>query len=49
MSAGALAFMLGSWSCVLGLMGWAFWRILKPRPVPLTDTERNGTAGSAVR
>ena len=35
MTTGSLLFMLGSWACVLGLMGWAFWRILKnPRQSP---------------
>lgn len=32
MTTGALAFMLISWSCVLGLTAWAFWRILRAGP-----------------
>ncbi|HEV2147204.1 MAG TPA: hypothetical protein VGR37_07360 [Longimicrobiaceae bacterium] len=31
MSGGALAFMLLSWSFVLGLVGWSFARILRGR------------------
>lgn len=29
MSVGALLFMLGAWTCVLGLTFWAFRRLLK--------------------
>lgn len=29
MTAGALVFMLLSWTFVLGLTSWAFWRILR--------------------
>lgn len=29
MTTGALIFMLLSWSFVLGLTGWSFWRILR--------------------
>lgn len=29
MDPGALAFLLVSWACVLGLTGWAFARILR--------------------
>ena len=29
MTTGALLFMLGSWTFVLGLAGWSYWRILK--------------------
>ena len=32
MTTGALLFMLGSWSCALGLTAWSFWRILKTPP-----------------
>lgn len=32
MTTGALLFMLGSWAFVLGLAGWAYWKILKRRP-----------------
>jgi len=31
MTATALGFMLVSWSFVLGLMLWSFWRILRKR------------------
>ena len=31
MTTGALLFLIGSWSFVLGLMGWSFWRILRPK------------------
>jgi hypothetical protein len=31
MSAGAMAFMAFSWTFVLGLTGWSFWRILRKR------------------
>jgi hypothetical protein len=29
MTTGAIAFWLGSWAFVLGLTGWAFYRVLK--------------------
>jgi hypothetical protein len=31
MTAGALAFMIVSWACVLGLAGWAYSRVLRGR------------------
>ena len=34
MSPGALLFMLASWTFVLGLTFWSFWRILRtPKPL----------------
>lgn len=31
MSTGALLFLIGSWSAVLGLMGWSYWRVLRSK------------------
>jgi hypothetical protein len=31
MTAGALAFLIGSWTAVLGLAIWSYGRILRPR------------------
>lgn len=37
MNPGALAFMLLAWTCVLGLAGWCYYRLL--RTDPASDTE----------
>ena len=34
MSVGAIIFMLASWTGVLGLTGWAFARLLRPKREP---------------
>jgi hypothetical protein len=34
MTTGAFLFLAGSWTFVLGLMGWSFWRILGPKTTP---------------
>lgn len=31
MTTGAFLFLLGSWTAVLGLMGWSFWRVLRAK------------------
>lgn len=31
MTSGALVFMLASWTFVLSLMSWSFWKILRPK------------------
>ncbi|HET9275805.1 MAG TPA: hypothetical protein VFN96_07040 [Gemmatimonadales bacterium] len=29
MRSGALAFLLGAWAVVLGLLSWSYWRLMK--------------------